>query len=373
MSRKEMGASADEIFIRRTLSLAEMGRGRTSPNPMVGSVVVKDGKVIGEGFHRAAGEPHAEVVALREAGGAARGATLYVTLEPCCHYGRTPPCTDLIIRSGVKRVVAAMEDPNPVVSGRGFRRLAEAGIEVRSGVLEGEARRLNEVFIKYITTGCPFVVMKFAMSLDGKIATSAGESRWISCEESRRAVHHLRDRYDAVMVGVGTILADDPMLTTRLNGNGRDPRRIVVDSSLRTPPDARAINPSSDAPTLIAVTEGAERERFLRFDRKNVEFIVAPAKEGRVDLEWLMLELGRRKITSVLLEGGSTLNAGAIQAGIVDKVAAFIAPILIGGSEAPGPIGGSGVERLSEAVELTPPEVEFIGKDMLVTAYVRKG
>ncbi|MCL6480003.1 MAG: bifunctional diaminohydroxyphosphoribosylaminopyrimidine deaminase/5-amino-6-(5-phosphoribosylamino)uracil reductase RibD, partial [Peptococcaceae bacterium] len=315
----------DRYYMQMALDLARQALGRTSPNPMVGAVLVKDGRVIGQGYHTRPGTPHAEIHALREAGERAAGATLYVTLEPCCHQGRTGPCTEAILAAGVKRVVAAMTDPNPLVSGRGLERLRRAGIEVTVGVMEEEARRLNEVFIKYITTRRPFVVLKTAMSLDGKIATRSGESQWITGPQARLAVHRLRDRYDAVLVGINTVLKDNPSLTTRIpQEDGRDPVRVIVDSLARTPPEARVITQQSSAPTIIAVTEKAPAQNLRRLERAGAQIVVVPGNGPRVDLAGLMAELGRREITSVLVEGGGEIHASFLEARLVDKVIWFI-------------------------------------------------
>ncbi|MCL6635390.1 MAG: bifunctional diaminohydroxyphosphoribosylaminopyrimidine deaminase/5-amino-6-(5-phosphoribosylamino)uracil reductase RibD, partial [Peptococcaceae bacterium] len=342
----------DRHYMRMALELAGRARGRTSPNPMVGAVVVKDGKVVGSGYHLRAGTPHAEVHALNEAGEKARGATLYVTLEPCCHYGRTGPCSEAVIGAGIARVVVAMTDPNPKVAGGGIKRLREAGIEVTLGVLEEEARELNEVFIKYITTGRPFVVAKAAMSLDGKIATRSGRSKWITGPEARAYGHQLRDWYDAIMVGIGTVLADDPSLTARLpGGKGRDPVRVILDSRARIPLNAGVLTRRSGAPTIIAATAAAPQAKLAALRRAGARVLVV--NDGpRVDLAGLMKLLAEQEITSVLIEGGSGVHGSALAAGIVDKVAWFIAPRIIGGREAPGPVGGEGVDDPAGAVEV---------------------
>ncbi len=360
----------DEAFMRRALELAARARGKTSPNPLVGAVVVKDGAVVGEGYHRKAGEPHAEVHALEQAGSRARGATLYVNLEPCCHFGRTPPCTEAIIRAGIARVVAATLDPNPLVSGKGVARLREAGISVEVGVLEKEARRLNEVFFKYITTRLPFVTLKAALSLDGKIATAAGESKWITGEEARRFVHELRAQHDAVMVGIGTVLADDPSLTVRLVETERQPRRIVVDSRLRIPLESQLVRTAREVPTIVAAVAGlAPPEKKDALAARGVAVWELPGDQGRVDLGALAAALGRAEVTSVLLEGGATLNAAALAAKLVDKLVFFFAPLLIGGRDAPGPVGGEGVPRLEEAVKVAELEWRQVGRDLLVMGY----
>ncbi|MEW6231089.1 MAG: bifunctional diaminohydroxyphosphoribosylaminopyrimidine deaminase/5-amino-6-(5-phosphoribosylamino)uracil reductase RibD, partial [Chloroflexota bacterium] len=353
-------------YMKRALELAALARGHTSPNPMVGAVLVKDGQVLGEGFHRRAGEPHAEVHALRQAGEAARGATLYVNLEPCAHYGRTPPCTRELIAAGIARVHMAMLDPNPLVSGRGKAEMEAAGITTAVGEHEEEARALNEVFAKYITTGYPFVIAKFAMSLDGKIATSAGESRWITGQEARRYVHDLRDTVDAVMVGVNTVIADDPLLTARLEAPDlRQPLRVIVDSKGRTPLYARVLDPGLPGKTIIATSELIPEKRLAEFRDQGIEVLISPARGGMVDLERLMQALGQREISSVLLEGGGTILASAFAAGLVDKVLAFIAPKIIGGKAAPTPVGGEGAPSLAQALTLKRVAVERLGPDVL--------
>jgi diaminohydroxyphosphoribosylaminopyrimidine deaminase/5-amino-6-(5-phosphoribosylamino)uracil reductase len=364
-------AALDTYFMRQALALAARARGRTSPNPMVGCVVVKDGQLIGRGYHEKAGAPHAEVVALQEAGAAAAGATLYVSLEPCCHYGRTPPCTQAIIAAGVRRVVAAMRDPNPLVSGRGAEELRQAGIAVTLGVLAEEASTLNEAFIKYIATKRPFVFLKVAASLDGKIATASGESRWITGERARLLVHQLRDRVDAVMVGINTVLRDDPLLTTRLPG-GKDPIRIVVDSRLRIPLEAKVLAASPTAPTIVATTEAAPPHKRQQLEARGVRVLVLGGGP-RVPLAALMERLAAQQVTSLLLEGGGELHDAALRAGIVDKVLYFIAPKLIGGRCAPMAIAGEGCARLAEAIALERVRVRRVGDDLLIEGYVRRG
>ncbi len=357
----------DEIFMSEALKIARNAEGRTSPNPLVGAVIVNGGRIIAEGWHRKAGTPHAEVHALNMAGDLAKGSTMYVTLEPCSHFGRTPPCANRIVESGVKRVVVAMTDPNPLVAGRGIEILRAAGISVDVGVLENDAHKLNEVFIKYITKKIPFVTAKFASSLDGKIATVSGESQWISCEESRRFTHHLRDINDGIMVGVGTVLADNPSLTTRLE-NGKNPARIVVDSNARTPLDAKILTDKL-AETIIAVTANAPAEKISELENAGAKIIVAGDGE-RVDLKILMAELGKMEFTSILLEGGGTLNFSMIRAGLVDKVYAFIASKILGGTNALTPVEGEGFEKLTDAVHLTDLQTEKIGDDILISGYI---
>lgn len=358
--------------MQRALELAKLGVGRTSPNPMVGAVIVKEGRVIGEGYHANYGQPHAEVNAIENASESVEGAEIYVTLEPCSHYGKTPPCALKLIENRFSKVYIAMEDPNPLVSGRGIQMLRKQGIEVEVGLLEAEAKALNEVFIKYITTKKPFCVMKSAMTLDGKIATVTGESKWITSEAARSYVHQLRHELKAIMVGIGTVLKDDPMLTTRLEGRqGKDPIRVVVDSTLRIPLNAKILHLDSDAPTLIATTDQADGEKATALQAlPNVKLIIAPQKDGKVDLDYLMFILGEQGIDSLLLEGGATLNASALEHKIVDKVLMFIAPKILGGENAPTPVGGKGIEALENAVRLKDLKAIAMGEDLLVEARV---
>ena len=357
----------DEKYMRIALNIAKNARGRTSPNPLVGAVIVRDGRIIAEGWHRKAGTPHAEIHALNMAGELAKNSTLYVTLEPCSHFGRTPPCANAIVNAGIKRVVAAMADPNPKVAGRGFKILTDAGIEVKVGILEEEARRLNEVFLKWITAKKPFVTLKTAMSLDGKIATSTGQSQWITCEESRRRVHELRDIHDAIMVGIGTVLADNPSLTTRIDG-GKNPIRIIVDSNLKIPIDSKVVTDKL-SPTIIATTKNAPAEKVDALKNLDIEIILAGEAE-RVDLNILMNELASREITSIFVEGGGTLNFSLLQSHLVDKVCAFIAPKIIGGKNALTAVEGLGFSELSDAVELFDVSTEVIDKDIFIQGYV---
>lgn len=363
----------DYLYMERALKLAALGRGKTSPNPMVGAVVVLNGRVVGEGYHQKAGTPHAEVHALRQAGDKAKGAVLYVTLEPCCHYGRTPPCTEAIIRSGVRRVVVAVEDPNPLVSGKGIQALREAGIEVEVGVLEAEARRLNEAFFKYMLEKRPFVTIKAAMSLDGKIATATGDSKWITGTEAREFVQRLRAESDAIMVGIGTVLADDPLLTVRLAGEEKKPLRVIVDSNLRIPVESQIVSTAHDVPTVVATVEGkcdVKKKKVL--EDAGVEVWQLPGDNGRVRLRSLLEELAKKEVLSVLLEGGATLNAAALAAGVVDKLVFFYAPKIIGGSDAPGPFGGKGVDEIKRAIMVEELRWEKIGEDLMVIGYPAK-
>lgn len=359
-----------EDFMLRALRLAERGRGRTSPNPMVGAVLVKDGRIVGEGFHPRAGEPHAEIFALRQAGEAARGATLYVSLEPCCHFGRTPPCTQALIAAGVAEVHLAMLDPNPRVAGQGWSELKAAGIRTVVGEHEAEARALNEVFARWITTGRPFVIAKFAMSLDGKIATRSGDARWITGPEARRQVHQFRDQVDAILVGANTVIADDPQLTTRLDqDNVRHPLRVILDSRGRIPLTARVLDPALPGRTLVATTPAMPEDRRRALADRSVEVLVLPASDDGVSLPALLNELGRREVTSLLVEGGGTVLGAFFAQGLVDKVLAFIAPLIIGGREAPTPVGSPGVDRLAQALRLERVEVRRLGPDVLVSGY----
>lgn len=372
----------DHLFMSQALDLARRGAGHTSPNPMVGAVVVRDGQVVGTGYHQRAGTPHAEVHALRSAGESARGATLYVTLEPCNHHGRTPPCTEAILAAGVRRVVTAVTDPNPRVTGGGLIRLRQSGLEITTGILEEEARRLNEAFFKYVTTRRPFWIAKYAMTLDGRIATSSGTSRWVTGEEARHHVHTQRAQADAVLAGVGTILTDDPLLTARPpQGAARQPVRVVVDSRLRTPPGARILaDPASrGAPLWFATTEQAPAERrdaLLQAAARNevpAEVVVVPSREGRVSLAALAEELARREVVSVLAEGGAGIHASALEAGLADKLFCYVAPKLVGGYMAPGPVGGAGVAQMAEAWPVKDLTWEVLGRDLLFTGYLNGG
>ena len=353
--------------MREALRIARHAEGRTSPNPLVGAVIVRDGKIIAEGWHRQAGTPHAEIHALNMAGELARGATLYVTLEPCSHFGRTPPCARAIVDAGISRVVAAMSDPNPKVAGRGFEILRQAGIEVEVGLLADEARQLNEVFLKWVTRKLPFVTLKFACSLDGKIATVGGESQWISGEESRKFSHHLRDINDAILIGSGTVLADNPSLTTRLV-DGKNPVRVIVDSTARTPLDSKVVTDGL-ARTIIAVTSNAPHKKISALEVRGVEVIIAGDGE-RVDLEILMRELAAREITSVLVEGGGTIHFSMLSAGLVDKIFAFVAPKIIGGKNSLTAVEGAGFEKLSDAITLKNLTASPLGQDIMISGYL---
>ncbi|MBI4400759.1 MAG: bifunctional diaminohydroxyphosphoribosylaminopyrimidine deaminase/5-amino-6-(5-phosphoribosylamino)uracil reductase RibD [Nitrospirae bacterium] len=359
------------------LRLAAKGRGSTSPNPMVGAVVVAGNRIVGQGYHRQAGGPHAEVVALQAAGARTTGATLYVTLEPCSHTRkRTPPCVPLVIASGPRRVVVAMQDPNPRVSGQGIRALRKAGIEVTVGCLCEQAEQLNERYCHWVRTGRPFVVLKAAMTLDGKIATSAGESQWITSQAARREGHRLRSEVDAVMVGIGTVLRDDPQLTARLvdrrsnQPSLRQPVRVVLDSTLRIPSTARVLTPvagaGSEIGTIVATTAKASRLRIRRLRAQGVTVLVLPAQNGQVSLRACLARLGRMGISSVMIEGGSELNASALRAGVVNRVLFYVAPLLLGGQDAKAVIGGRSPKLLAAAIPLMENRIRRIGTDILI-------
>lgn len=356
-----------EKLMGRALVLAKRGEGKTSPNPAVGCVIVRDSAIVGEGWHRRAGTPHAEVHALRQAGDLARNADVYVTLEPCSHYGKTPPCADALVEAGVRRVFVGMIDPNPKVSGRGIRRLQNAGIEVVTGILEAECRRLNEPFVKHVTTGLPFVILKSAMTMDGKTATAMGDSRWITNEKSRHYVHKLRAKVDAIMVGVGTVITDDPQLTSRIP-RGRDPLRVVVDSSLRIPTDARMLHQESAAITVIA-TIAKEGGRAALLQSPGVEILQCAADEGSVDLRDLLARLGSRGVQSVLIEGGSTLAGNALRAGLIDKYLLFYAPKFLGGGDGLGLFAGPASRMMAECRRLKDVKVRRFGDDVMIEAY----
>lgn len=357
--------------MKMALELAEQGRGWTSPNPMVGAVIVKDGAVIGKGFHQVAGGPHAEIHALNDAGGKAKGATLYVSLEPCNHTGRTPPCTEAILESGIKRVVAGIRDPDPRVTGSGLGFLESQGVEVSVGVCEAACRRINEAFIKYVTTSCPFVILKCAATLDGCIATRSGDSKWITNPLSRQFVHEIRHAVDAIMVGIGTVLKDDPQLTTRLEGReAKDPMRIVLDTNLSIPKKARMLRLSSDSGILIVCGDSAPLEKRKKLEGFGIRFLTLDDEEGQIDLTALVEELGKIGITSLLIEGGSRINGSALRAGIVDKVYMFYAPKIYGGEGIPI-CAGPGVELMEQSMSLEDITVHRFADDVMIEGYVK--
>lgn len=354
----------------RALELARQGEGRTAPNPPVGAVVVRDNKIVGEGFHPKAGEPHAEIFALQQAGGLARDSELYVTLEPCSHHGKTGPCADAVIAAGIKRVYIGIEDPNPQVAGRGISRLRSAGVEVVCGILEKECRRLLAPFTRHILSGMPYTIYKTAMTLDGKTATASRDSKWISNEQSRREVHRLRNKVEAIMVGVETVLQDDPLLNTRLSGGGRDPLRVVVDSHLRMPETAAMFSQSSSAGTLVATTGAADTASRRKLEEAGAEVVVLPDDEGRVALPKLWKELGRRDVQTLLLEGGSTLAGAALKAGLIDRMMVFVAPKLIGGTSDYGIFRGEGCALLRDAFQLDDIQMTSFENDILISGEV---
>jgi len=363
----------NEEYMKQALELAKKGIGYTNPNPLVGAVIVKYGRIIGEGYHMAYGGNHAEVNAFLNAIEDVRRATMYVTLEPCSHYGETPPCANAIVEKGIKKVFIGLQDPNPLVAGKGIGILRHNGIEVVTGILEEECKRVNEIFSKYIITGLPFCILKTAMTLDGKIASYTGNSRWITNELSRKYVHELRHRVSAVMVGIGTILADNPLLTTRLrNTEGMDAIRVIVDSNAKIPLDAKILYVKSKARTILATTKNANKDKLKALEEIGTEIIITQLKNNRVDLAYLMKALGERKIDSVLLEGGSELNYSALEEGIVDKIDAFIAPKIIGGNNAKTSIGGIGKATMEEAILIRNTEIHNFGTDIMIEGYIGK-
>jgi len=362
-------------YMAQALSLAKLALGQVSPNPAVGAIVLKNGVVISQGYTQPPGSWHAEVLALKRAGKEARGGVMYVSLEPCCHHGRTPPCTQAIIAAGISEVHMAMFDPNPLVSGRGKDELEGEGIRVYVGEHEAEAKEINEAYSKFITTGVPFVTAKFAVSLDGKIATKSGDSKWISGNEAREYVHYLRYTADAIMAGVNTVLVDDPYLTARCcGGRGgtarKQPLRVIVDGKGRTPLTARLFSEPGKA--LLALGRSVTPDERRAFVQIGAELLELPSEEGLVDLKGLLKALGEREITSVLVEGGGTLLGSLFDYGLVDKVVAFIAPIIIGGKEAKTAVGGKGVRKVAESLKLKRIKVERFGQDLMVSGYVKE-
>ncbi|MDH4152566.1 MAG: bifunctional diaminohydroxyphosphoribosylaminopyrimidine deaminase/5-amino-6-(5-phosphoribosylamino)uracil reductase RibD [Nitrospira sp.] len=362
----------DLHYMTLALRLAAKGRGTTSPNPMVGAVVVKQGRIVGQGFHLRPGTPHAEILALRRAGTAVRGATLYVTLEPCCHLKkRTPPCVPEVLRSGVSRVVIAMPDPNPAVERKGVAALRRAGLSVTVGVAQSEAEELNKAYCLWVKTGRPYVTLKAGMTLDGQLATASGESRWITGELSRREVHQIRGHMDAVLVGVGTVLIDDPALTARTGAGletlaSRQPLRIVVDSRLRTPLKAQVLAQQNKAKTMIVTTAAASAARRSALQQKGIEVLTVPGQQGRVSLPALLKQLGRRGVTSLLVEGGSEMNGAMLKARLVNHVRLYVAPRLLGGQNAKGMIGGVSPAKLAAAIRLRQVVTRSLGNDWVV-------
>lgn len=363
--------SYDEKYMRLAMQLAGNAIGRTSPNPLVGAVIVKDNRVVGCGWHRKAGTPHAEVHALNQAGELAQGADVYVTLEPCAHYGKTPPCAKALVEAKVKNVYGGLLDVNPKVAGKGFKILEDAGIHVEYGFLQDELRKQNEVFFKWIEHKKPFVVLKAAMTLDGKIATATGQSKWITNETSRAYGYKLRDIYDGIMVGINTVIEDNPMLTARVDG-GKNPIRIVVDSSLKIDINANVVQDKS-AKTIIATTDKADKDKILKLQAQDVDVIVVDKdKNDKVDIEKLLDILGQQNICSILVEGGATLSGSFVAKKLVDKVYFFIAPKIIGGKEAKTPVAGTGILNLQEALTLKDIQFEKLEEDILIIGRVDK-
>jgi len=371
MAGDPLSAGRHEAFMRRALALARKGLSRTSPNPAVGAVIVKRGRVIGEGWHRKAGEPHAEIEAINSAASDVAGATLYVTLEPCSHFGRTPPCAHAVVRSGIRKVFIGMMDPNPLVSGEGIKGLESAGIEVVTGVLGFECRALNEAYIKHITTGMPLVTIKLASTLDGRIAAPSGESKWITGAGARRLVHRMRAASDAVMVGGATVIKDDPSLTVR-HARGRNPLRVVVDSSFKSPLSSVVFKPSGGLATLLFTTRSAPASKVAKARQAGVDVVILPKGVSGVSLERALKELGKRGVTSLLVEGGGRLAASFIKAGLADRLCLFIAPMLIGADGVPS-VGELGLKRLSSAPGVEFDRVKRAGADIVIEGRFKAG
>ena len=367
----------EEKYMRRAIELAKKGSGHVNPNPLVGAVIVRDGEIIGEGYHECYGQLHAERNAIANAkkrGNSLEGSTIYVTLEPCCHYGKTPPCTEAIIEEKIARVVVGSDDPNPLVSGKGFQMLREKGIEVIPHFLKEECDAMNHVFFHYIRTGTPYVAMKYAMTMDGKIACYTGDSKWVTGEESRAHVQTLRNHYKGIMAGIGTVLADDPILNCRIEG-GRDPIRIIADSHLRIPIDSQLVRTAGQQPLIVACLPDADEEKAAQLQEKGVEVLRIPGvttaditeeQKEVISLPVLMKELGARKIDGILLEGGGQLNESALQAGIVDRIYCYIAPKIFGGAQAKTPVEGQGLTRAADAWQFNRIGMQEFGQDILL-------
>lgn len=357
----------DRGLMALALELASRGEGTVNPNPLVGAVVVQGSNIVGQGYHRQCGRPHAEIYALDDAGDMARGATLYVTLEPCCHHGKTPPCTDRIIQAGIHKVVVATRDPNPLNNGRGLAVLNNAGIEVVEGVMKQEAIEQNEIFFTFMTKHRPFVHLKLAISLDGRIATKAGDSKWISGEKSRIRAHTMRRKHAAILVGIGTVISDDPSLDVR-HVSGPNPRPIIMDPSGRMPESARLLMQPSRSPIIVTHAISADKKHML--EEKGATIWQLPGTDGRIDLQQLSFRLAEEKLDSLLIEGGGETAAGFLNAGLVDKVSMFIAPLIIGGADAIPAVGGTGIKSISEAIRLHRVTTEWLGPDLLYTGYL---
>ncbi len=375
----------DIKFMKEALSLAIKAEGLTSPNPLVGAILVKGNKIIGRGYHKKAGSPHAEIIAIRSAKNKTKGATLYINLEPCVHFGRTPPCAPEIIKARIKRVVIAMQDPNPLVKGKGITKLKSAGINVQTGILEQEAKSINEAYIKYITKKMPFVMLKWAMSVDGKIATYTGDSKWISHESSRDFTHKLRGKLDAVLIGIKTLLKDNPQLTT--HGKGvKEPKRIIVDGKGEIPLDCNLLKTKglpANLPAkvlvegdsveggrvIIATTNKISKEKIEGLEKRGVEIIVTRSEDGRVNLKELMIELAKQEITSIFVEGGGTIIASFIEKDLADKLIVFVSPVIIGGKNAISPVEGKGIAKIADAIKVRDFSTRKIGEDIIIEGY----
>ncbi len=360
-----MTPDVDEKYMALALELAEKGRGKVEPNPMVGAVLVKNGEIVGKGYHQVFGGPHAEIHAINEGGVNCKEATLYVSMEPCAHYGKTAPCVDAIIKAGIVKVVTTGIDPNPITSGKGIQRLKETGIEVRLGVMESEAKRLNAPFFKLMLKGLPYVTVKWAMSLDGKIATYSGDSRWITSEESRAYAHKIRGQMDGVMVGINTVVRDDPLLTCRIEG-GRNPKRIIIDSSASLPLNSRLLHTINEAEIIVAVNQNALHERIQRLEQMGCKIIQTRDTDGCVDLQDFFHRLGDMKLTNIFVEGGSGVITSMIEGRLVDKIMVFIAPIIIGGESAKSPVLGKGIDKVCEAAKMNEITVKRFSNDVVI-------
>jgi len=358
-------SDAHEKYMALALELAEKGRGKVEPNPMGGAVVVKDGGIVGRGYHQVFGGAHAEIYAIHEGGMNCRGATLYISMEPCAHYGKTAPCVDAIIQAGIKTVVAAVIDPNPITSGKGIQKLKEAGVEVVVGVMEVQAKRLNVPFFKLIQKGLPYVTVKWAMSIDGKIATHTGESRWITCEESRKYVHKIRGQMDGILVGINTVMRDDPLLTCRIEG-GRNPKRIVIDSNALLPINSRLLNTINKGEIIVAVSKNAQLSRMEKLEQLGCKIVQTKDMNGHVDLKELFQRLGEMKLTNILVEGGSRVITSVIEGHLADRVMVFVAPVIIGGEGAKSPVLGTGINKISEAEEIDEIEIKRFSNDIVI-------
>lgn len=358
----------EEQFMKRAIRLARKGIGYTNPNPVVGAVIVKGGRVIGEGFHEAYGGLHAERNAFKNCTEDPQGADLYVTLEPCCHYGKTPPCTEAIMEQGISKVYVGNMDPNPKVAGKGVQILREHGIQVETGIMEEECRKINEIFFHYISHETPYVALKYAMTLDGKIAVKTGESKWITGQEAREHVHTLRHKYAAILAGIGTVLCDDPMLNARVRG-GNNPVRVICDSRLRIPLSSKIVQSAKVIPTIVAACERTKKAEKL--EELGCRVLICQEKKGHLDLMELFRALRKEKIDSILVEGGADINDSVIRTGVVQKIYTYVAPKLFGGKQARSPVEGEGIERISDAVMLDGPEITKIGEDLLLEYEVR--